>query len=203
MSRTVLRRALLSSLVVAISLVGVLAFATFHGAHQARAAGQEIDPSYANGTTVYMIGPHMITNPNPNLLAQADDLYILVYPVNSSGCTSNCPPVTLPSGYQPQCDPCFHPGLPPMFAFHDHVLTGAPGFGKDGTAGSFKGPWQIIVMMYNPAVVMSPSFQPIKSDEDLDKAEAAGEFLPIGGGANPYEIATGVVLICPLVSSHA
>ncbi|HEX6800340.1 MAG TPA: hypothetical protein VF116_21690 [Ktedonobacterales bacterium] len=203
MSRTVLRRALVSAFVITLCLVTVLVFTSVNGARQARAAGQEIDPSYANGTTVYMIGPHMNTNPNPNLLAQAPHLYILAYPVNSSGCTSNCPLVTLPSGYQPQCDPCFHPGLPPVFAYHDHVLTGAPGFGNNGTAGSFKGPWQIIVMMYNPAVAMSPSFQPIKSDEDLDKAEAAGEFLPIGGGANPYEIATGVVLICPLVSSHA
>ncbi len=205
MSRIALRRVLLGALVVTIALASVLTFATVNGARQARAAGQEIDPSYANGTTVYMIGPHMITNPNPNLLAQAKDLYILAYPVNFGPppCASNCPPVTLPSGYKPQCDPCFHPGLPPVFAFHDHVLTGAPGFGTNGTAGSFKGPWQIIILVYNPAFAMSPTFQPIKSDEDLDKAEASGDFLPISGGANPYEIVTGVVLICPLVSSHA
>jgi hypothetical protein len=58
--------------------------------------------------------------------------------------------------------------------------------------------------MYNPAVVFTPTFTPITSDEALDAAEAAGEFLPINQGAsNPYEIPTGVVLICPLVSSHA
>lgn len=51
----------------------------------------------------------------------------------------------------------------------------------------------------------SPSFKPITSAADLDAAEAAGNvFLPINqGGENPYEIDTGNVLICPLVSSHA
>jgi hypothetical protein len=85
------------------------------------------------------------------------------------------------------------------------VLTGAPGFGTNGTAGSFKGPWQIVVLMYNPTYAFSPHFQPITSDEALDTAEAAGDFLPIAplGSANPYEIPTGTVLICPLVSSHA
>src|SRR5258706_8923861 len=167
-------------------------------------AAQEIDPSYANGQTVYMIGPHMNTNPNPQLLAHAPELYLLVYPLNASGCTSTCPPMTLPSGYQPQCNPCFHPGLPIPFVYHDHLLTGAPGFGKDGTAGGFQGPWQLVLLMYNPTFAFSPGFTPITSDEALDTAEAAGAFLPINQGAsNPYEVATGSLLICPLVSSHA
>jgi hypothetical protein len=205
MSRIFWRRALFASLVVALSLVSLLAYFRATTIAHVRAA-PEIDPSYANGTTVYMIGPRLITNPNPNLLAQAKELYIAAYPLNSppDTCTSNCPSLTLPSGYQPQCDPCFHPGLPPVFAYHDHILTGAPGFGTNGTAGSFTGPWQIIVMMYNPAFSNSVSFQPITSDEALDAAEGQGEFLPINPGpGNPYEIATGVVLICPLVSSHA
>jgi hypothetical protein len=203
MLRSPLRRVLVSLLVVTTTLVGALALNTSRATPTAHAA-PAIDPSYANGQTVYMIGPHMITNPNPQLLAQADDLYILAYPLNFGGCSSNCPPMTLPSGYQPQCNPCFHPGLPIVFGYHDHVLTGAPGFGTNGTAGSFKGPWQIIVLLYNPAVAMSPTFTPITSDEALDAAETAGEFLPINQGAsNPYEVDTGVVLICPLVSSHA
>jgi hypothetical protein len=202
-SHTLPRRVLLGALVVTVCLTGALLLTATHATRQAKAAAPAVDPSYANGTTVYMIGPHMITDPNPHLLAQAKDLYIAAYPVNSAGCTADCPPVTLPSGYQPQCDPCFHPGLPPAFAYHDHILTGAPGFGTDGTAGSFKGPWQIIVLLYNPSVALDRGFQPVTSDEALDAAEAAGEFLPIGTGANPYEIATGVVLICPLVSPHA
>jgi hypothetical protein len=205
MFRTRSRRVLVALLVVATTLVGALALNANRVPPSAHAA-PAIDPSYANGQTVYMIGPHMITNPNPDLLAHADDLYILAYPVNFGGCASNCPPVTLASGYQPQCNPCFHPGLPIVFGYHDHVLTGAPGFGNTGTAGSFKGPWQIIVLLYNPAVVTDAGFTPITSDEALDAAEAAGEFLPINtapGASNPYEVATGVVLICPLVSSHA
>jgi hypothetical protein len=198
------RRTLILTLVVGVTLAGLGLATTAYLTSRASAAHQEIDPSYANGVTVYMIGPHMITNPNANLLAQAEPLYILAYPLNSDPtCTSSCAPHTLPSGYQPQCNPCFHPGLPPAFAYHDHVLEGAPGFGNNGTAGDFKGPWRLIVMMYNPAVAMSTSFQPVTSDEALDAAETAGEFLPISRGANPYEVETGVVLICPLVSSHA
>lgn len=204
MLRTPLRRILVALLVVAT--IGTTALALAHlNSPTARANGQEIDPSYANGQTVYMIGPHMITNPNPNLLAHADDLYLLSFPVDTS-CAPNCPAITLPSGYQPQCDPCFHPGLPAPFVYHDHVLTGSPGFGTNGTAGSFKGPWQIFVLVYNPAFAFSAGFTPVTSDEALDAAEAAGDFLPIAKGINPanqFEIPTGNVLICPLVSSHA
>ena len=205
MPRARFRRIAIALLALTAMLTSILALTRVTSAPTVHAAGQEIDPSYANGQTVYMIGPHQITNPNPNLLAQADDLYILSYPEDTS-CAPNCGPITLPSGYQPQCNPCFHPGLPIPFVYHDHVLTGSPGFGADGTAGSFKGPWQIIVLRYTPAYANSPNFKPITSDEALDKAEAAGDFLPIAAGinpANPYEIPTGTVLICPLVSSHA
>jgi hypothetical protein len=197
------RRAFIALLAIAATLLMGLALTQSVAPRAVRASGQELDPSYANGKLVYMIGPHTITNPNPNLLAQARELYILAFPEDTS-CAPNCGPVTLPSGYHPLCNPCFHPGLPIPFVYHDHVLTGAPGFGNDGTAGSFKGPWQIIVMLYNPDFAFSKSFTPVTSDEALDAAEAAGEFLPINrGAANPYEIATGTVLICPLVSSHA
>jgi len=92
-----------------------------------------------------------------------------------------------------------------MFVFHDHVVTGAPGMGANGTAGVYKAPWKIIVLVYNPAYVALPSFRPVTSEAALDAAEAAGNvFLPINpDGANPYEVDTGNLLICPLVSSHA
>lgn len=165
----------------------------------AAAAKPEIDPSYAEGKTVYMIGPHTIVNAQqtqPNLYAHSEELYIVAYPQDA---------LPLPSGYQPQCNPCFHPGLPAPFVFHDHVLTGAPGLGTNGTAGAYKGPWKIIVMMYTEAAVSSSDFVPIKSVEDLDKAEAAGKFQPIAppGSANPYEFDTGNVLICPFVAPEA
>lgn len=167
----------------------------------------EIDPTYANGTTVYMIGPHIIPNARatmPNVYAHAQELYLVSYP-QASIPTPGAGPITLPSGYQPQCNPCFHPGLPAPFVYHDHVITGAPGMGANGTAGEFKAPWKIIVLVYNPAYAASPTFKPITSAADLDAAEAAGNvFLPINsGGANPYEVDTGNLLICPIVSNHA
>lgn len=169
-------------------------------ANPAAATGKpEIDPTYANGTTVYMIGPHLIPNARatmPNAYAHAEELYLVTYPQAS---------LPLPSGYLPQCNPCFHPGLPAPFVYHDHVITGAPGMGVNGTAGAYKAPWKIIVLVYNPAYVASPTFRPITSAADIDAAEAAGNvFLPINsGGGNPYEIDTGNLLICPTVSSHA
>jgi hypothetical protein len=77
--------------------------------------------------------------------------------------------------------------------------------GTHGTAGEYKAPWKIIVLVYNPVYVASPNFRPITSATDLDAAEAAGNvFLPInGGGSNPYEVDTGNLLICPTVSNHA
>ena len=135
--------------------------------------------------------------------AQSEELYLLVYPLNPTGSTT-LGQLTLPSGYQPNCDPCFHPGIPLQFAYHDHVLTGAPGLGKDGTAGVFKSPWKIILLIYNPAVAFSPTFTPVTSANDIDAAEAAGTFLQINPGSeNPFEIETGNVLICPLVAPDA
>jgi hypothetical protein len=176
-------------------------------ASPASAGKPEIDPTYANGTTVYMIGPHMIVDARtkmPNAYAHAEELYLVVYPQPSTP-MPGAGPITLPSGYQPQCIPCFHPGLPAPFVYHDHVITGAPGMGNHGTAGEFKAPWKIIVLMYNPAYVASPTFQPITSATAIDAAEQQGNvFLPINnGGANPYEIDTGNLLICPTVSNHA
>jgi hypothetical protein len=167
----------------------------------------EIDPTYANGTTVYMIGPHIIENARttmPNAYEHAEELYLLVYPQASTP-QPGAGPVTLPSGYQPQCNPCFHPGLPPQFVYHDHVITGAPGMGNNGTAGKYKAPWKIILLVYNPAYVASPSFVPLTSEAAVDAAEQAGNvFLPINtGGENPYEIDTGNLLICPTVSNRA
>lgn len=162
----------------------------------------EIDPTYANGKTVYMIGPHAIPGARetmPNLYAHAQELYLLTYPAADPNA-----PITLPSGYQPQCNPCFHPGLPPFFVHHDHVITGAPGMGNNGTAGEYKGPWKIIILKYNPAYVNAHGFVPIKSEADIDAAEQAGNvFLPDFGGSNPYELDTGNLLICPTVSNHA
>jgi hypothetical protein len=211
----------LHSAVVAFTLVSVVgcesstsvqpnqraAAAFSRGSGEAAMGKPEIDPTYANGTTVYMIGPHLIVNARetmPNAYAHAEELYLVTYP-QATLPAPGAGPITLPSGYQPQCDPCFHPGLPAPFVYHDHVITGAPGMGNNGTAGEYKAPWKIIVLVYNPAYISSPTFRPITSAADLDAAEAAGNvFLPVSpGSANPYEIETGNLLICPTVSNHA
>ncbi|HEX9274915.1 MAG TPA: hypothetical protein VGA51_00755 [Casimicrobiaceae bacterium] len=184
-------------------LAAVLVFLVVPSA--ANAGKPAIDPSYVDGKIYYMIGSHLIPNAivtHPQLYAKAEELYLLVYPINPSGTDTD--PKALPSGYQPNCDPCYHPGVPGIFAYHDHVLTGAPGLGKGGTAGEFLAPWKVILLMYNPAVALSPTFTPVTSADDIDAAEAAGTFLPINPGAeNPYEIETGNVLICPFVSPEA
>jgi hypothetical protein len=168
----------------------------------------ELDPSYANGKTVYMIGPKLIVGAResmPNVYAKAEELYLVVYPQPGPLPVPGAGPVTLPSGYQPQCNPCFHPGLPPMFVYHDHVLTGAPGMGNNGTAGEFKAPWKIIILVYSPEYAASKDFKPVTSEAELDAAEEAGNvFMTINpDGANKYEVEPGNLLICPLVSSHA
>ncbi len=170
----------------------------------ANAAKPEIDPSYANGNIYYMIGPHVIPNPNPNLLAQAEELYIVVYPINPTGAT-DLGPLQLGNGVQPLCNPCFHPGFDPTWAYHDHVLTGAPGLGRNGTAGEFKAPWKIIVVMYSDAAIADPGFTPIKSADDLEAAlqDHPELFQPPLPGFPGLELDTGTVLICPFVAPDA
>jgi hypothetical protein len=196
-----------------VSLVAALFATALLLATTASADKPEIDPTYADGHVVYMIGPHRIVDARdtqPNLYAHSEELYLLTYPQATLPVKDVSGPITLASGYQPQCNPCWHPGLPAQFVYHDHVITGAPGMGNDGTAGEFKGPWKIIILMYNPAYTASPSFQPVTSEAGIDAAEAATTagtahvFLPLNqGGANPYEIDTGNVLICPTVSANA
>ena len=192
---TLIARGLMAALLVSLLMTGGLA----------NADKPAIDPSYVDGKIYYMIGPHVIVDAidtKPQLYAQSQELYIVAYPINNAS-DNDTLPQTLPSGYQPLCNPCYHPGLPGVFAYHDHVLTGGPGLGRNGTAGEFKGPWKIIVLMYNPAV-LTTAFKPVTSVEELDAAEAAGMFLPIGNDpTNQYEIDTGNVLICPLVAPDA
>ncbi len=155
------------------------------------------DPSaetvWANGQEWTMLGAHAITDPSLQLLDEAPPLYVLAFPKD---------PVTgewvLPANYAPQCDPC----LGAAFPYHDHLLTGAPGFGTNGTAGDYESPWRIVLMVWNPGFVRSGGFAPVTRDEDLPAAIAAGEFLPIGG-AGVYERPLPVVLDCPLVSPNS
>lgn len=193
----------LSAAVLALAAVGFV----FAGA--ASADKPEIDPTWANGQTVNMIGTHLIEGARetmPNLYEHSEELYLLVFPQATVPDPSTAGPITAGNGYRPQCNPCFHPGLPHPLVYHDHVITGAPGMGNDGTAGAFKGPWKIVILIYNPAYAYSPNFRPITSAAAIDAAEATGNtnvFLKPFGGSNPYEFEPGNVLICPIVSSHA
>jgi hypothetical protein len=195
-----------------IAVALAFAAAAFVFATAAAADKPEIDPTWANGQEVNMIGPHLIpdaVDTQPNLYAHAEELYLLVFPQppdQPPPDPATAGPITAGGGYQPQCNPCFHPGLPHPLVYHDHVISGAPGMGNNGTAGDFKGPWKIIVLIYNPAYAYSPSFHPITSQAAIDNAEdgTTNVFLkPPNAGSNPYEIETGNVLICPIVSSHA
>jgi hypothetical protein len=165
-----------------------------------RAAGPCGETAYANGQKFCINLTKIITNPSPSLLKTAEPLYIAAYfPLPVSCDTSNpstCGPETLPSGYQPLCNPCFHGGALNNFPYHDHVISGAPGFGNDGTAGVMKGPWILIVVAYNPTYSNQLGFTPFKSTAGISSGEAAGDFMPINPTAsNPYEINSGVVVI--------
>lgn len=148
-------------------------------------AAPEGELAYAEGHTYTMLGVTLITNASPGILS-APPIYILGFPTPAG--TSG--PITLPSGYRPQCNPCVQEPI----AYHDHLLTGAPG------VGDYESPWRIVVMMYNPRYAFGPDFKPVTSDDDLAQAERDGEFLPINqGGANPFEKWTDNVLVCPIV----
>lgn len=184
-------------------LFGVVAplIAVAVGAAPVAAAKPAVEPMYSNGTTVYMAAPPSTGMPAAHV---PDDLYLAVYPINPNGSTNLGPKTVGTNNYAPQCNPCFHPGVPLPFSYHDHIISGSPGFGNNGTAGSFNPWWHVFVVMYNPADFTNKAFTPVMSNADLDRGEQNGLFLPINkGGANPYEVDTGIVFLCVIVSSHA
>ena len=196
-------------LLVPLLLVATLSFAAIPFARATPSCDSaKSELSYANGQLVCMLAPHVNDHPSPGLLKNANDLYIAAYMPLPAGCDitnpSTCGPETLPGGFQPNCNPCFHGGPLNNFPYHDHVLDGAPGAGTQGTAGNFTAPWHVFVVVYDPAISNQPGFTPLKSAAAIDWGEAHGYFLVINPGAsNPYEIDSGVVLICPVVHSHS
>ena len=154
------------------------------------------EPAYADGQTYWMHSTHVISGASGGLL-NAPPIYILGFTPPSGTATGAS--ITLPSGYQPQCNPCL---LEPV-DYHDHLLTGEPGSGKNGTARDYRAPWRVVIMHYDPAYSNRTDFEPVTSDDQLAAAEAAGEFLPINttGQGDPYEIWTDSVHIFPLVQA--
>ena len=191
--RTMTRAALGLALLLAMGMLASVAPA-------ARAAGPCAETAYANGQLYCIFIAKIVANPSAGLLATAEPIYIAAYSPVPAGCdTANpatCGPETLPSGYAPLCNPCFHGGALNAFPYHDHVMEGAPGFGNAGTSDGMKGPWILIVVAYDPAYSHQTSFAPYKSTAGLRAGELAGHFVALNpDAANPYEINTGVVLI--------
>lgn len=166
----------------------------------ARAAGPCEETAYANGALFCIHITKIITAPSAGLLATAEPIYISAYFPLPAGCDvanpATCGPETLPSGYAPLCNPCFHGGALDVFPYHDHVMEGAPGFGNAGTSDGMKGPWVLILSAYDPTYSNQVGFTPFKSTADIAAGEQAGDFQAINpGAANPYEVNTGVVII--------
>ena len=154
---------------------------------------------YVDGRIDRMIINHVNLNPSDGELAAARPFYVAVFPVNPDGRT-DLGRLTLPSGYRPKCDPCFHPVLPFQLVYHDHILSGAPGLGTGGTAQEQQGTRHPIAVMYDPTFIGQPSFRPLTTTDDVRAAEQAGELLPINAGAaNPFELPQPVVVTVQLV----
>jgi hypothetical protein len=152
------------------------------------------EAAYADGQVYWMHSSHLVTGASAGLLS-APPIYVLGFPTD----LSTGQPI-LPPGYTPQCDPCNGEPVP----YHDHLLTGEPGSGTNGTAGDYRSPWRVVIMTYDPTYVASGAFAPVTSDTQLAAAEMAGEFLPKyfdANGVAQFEVWTNNVLICPLVQA--
>jgi hypothetical protein len=156
---------------LAFASIAVLALAA--APQLAAASAPERETAWANGQAWTLLEPRVTTDPSAELLASAAPMYVLAFPQSPS--TGQ---FVLPPGYAPQCDPCLGVPVP---AYHDHLLTGAPGAGTTGTAGLVASPRRPVLMVYSPAYVSSGHFEPVTDARTLAAAVAAGEFLPIGG----------------------
>ncbi len=189
-----------------LSLVAV--FAAFGGAIStsgAQAGGWQIPGAstevavYANGITVHMNIHHINLSPSPGELAAAQPLYVVVFPVNFDSSRTRGA-VTI-NGYQPQCNPCFHPGLPLPLVYHDHVLNGTPASLIGTNAADWQATRHPTAVMYNPAYVFGGNFKALTTVAAVKAGEQAGLFLPINGGAaNPYELPQDVMVTVQLVA---
>lgn len=176
---------------------GMTAAGAQAGGWQVAGASTEV-AVYADGTTYRMNIHHINLAPNPGELAAAEPLYAVVFPLNPLG-LRNLGALTV-NGYQPQCDPCFHPGLPLPLIYHDHVLAGTPAAGSGSSAVDWQATRHPIAVMYSPAFISSPAFRPLTTVTEVQAGEQSGDFLPINPGAgNPYELPQDVVITIELV----
>lgn len=174
-----------------MAIAGIVAL-VLAGATPAAADREQV---YADGQVYTMVGATLHTTNSPGQLS-APPLYLIGYP---TGQTTG--PLALPSGYGPQCDPCDHS----PFHYHDHVVTGEPGAGTNGTAGDYRAAWRIVVMAYSPAYYNGPDFVPITSDTQIQTYEDNGRLLPLnaGGPGDHFQVWTNMILICPIVQHNS
>ena len=189
-------------LIAAVALVAVtwtpLAANAQAGGWQIPGASTEVGV-YANGGVYGMNIHHINLAPSQEEMAAAQPLYAVAYPINPLGLTTLG--ALSVQGYQPQCDPCFHPGLPLPLVYHDHVLAGVPGFGAVGTAGEWQATRHPIALMYTPDYIQSPGFVPLTTAAMVEAGELAGNFLPINpdpNASNPFEFPQPVVVTVEL-----
>jgi hypothetical protein len=157
---------------------------------------------YADGHIFGMNIHHINLAPNAGEIAAAAPLYAVSYPINPLGRT-DLGPLSV-SGYHPQCDPCFHPGLPLQLVYHDHVLSGVPGLGIGGTAHEWQATRHPIALMYSPSFISDPGFKPLTTVAEVQAGELAGDFLPINpdpGATNPFEFPQPVVVTIQLIAA--
>ncbi|HET9782898.1 MAG TPA: hypothetical protein VFR33_14095 [Candidatus Dormibacteraeota bacterium] len=195
-----LRLAVTAAAALAVAGVGVpIGAYGAAGGWQIPGASTEV-AVYANGG-IYQMNIHRINlSPTSEEMAAAQPLYAVAYPINPQGLTTLG--ALSVQGYHPQCDPCFHPGLPLQLVYHDHVVAGVPGFGEIGTAGVWQATRHPIALMYSPAYISGPNFVPLTTAAMVQAGEAAGDFLPINpdpSASNPFEFPQPVVVTIELV----
>jgi hypothetical protein len=185
------------------------------------------EPTYANGTVVYMNGP--LNAHVTNAANHAYPLYLVVYgDAAPQGCVSGailnpdaCTPVPANNGYGLQCNPCHHFGVVTPADYHDHIQAGAPGFGTNGTAGSYNPAWHTFIVIYSKAFWSSPGFRQFLDDASLISATLnpadAWMFLPAStlmgsnlpaaatpvDASDPFVWDTGFYFLCNTTSAHS
>lgn len=153
---------------------------------------------YADGVAYHMNIHRINLSPSAGEIAAAQPLYVVVFPINPMGRIDLG--ALAVNGYYPQCDPCFHPGLPLQLVYHDHVLNGTPAFGPGTSAEDWQATRHPIAVMYNPDYVNSAAFLPLTTVAEVQAGEQSGLFLPINPGAtNPFELGQDVVITIELV----
>lgn len=202
---------------------GVAAMAQAASMTLALAAPPSTEVAYANGKLVNISTPNNSHNTGKNTAAP---FYLVVWTgtlpdacqqaVGTMPSTDPCTPIDPINGYSPNCNPCHHFGVITPLDYHDHILAGAPGAGKNGTAWAYNPMWHVYLVLYNPVYLNGGDFVPFTSDEtmlDAMSGPSAGDyFLPVSGladaGVPGFEVSTylwdtTIVFQCNVVSFKA